>query len=137
MASTSNTAVVEDVVENVVVPEAPKKAKKTKAQPKEVVVVDEPVLSEMDTLKALVDTLVKRIDVLETSVEQFKTASGGASTSTSSKPKKEEKEKKPRAPTAYNNYMKAKMLELKESHPDMTNITRMKMAAEAWSESKK
>lgn len=46
------------------------------------------------------------------------------------------KTKKPRAPTAYNIFMKQKMVELMETHPHLTNIERMKMAAEAWIEKK-
>ena len=38
--------------------------------------------------------------------------------------------------TAYNFFMKEKMLELMETHPHLTNIERMKMAVEIWNENK-
>ncbi len=101
------------------------------------VAADEPqTTSEIATLQALVATLTSRVEALEAALEkvQTQTPSGGSVTE---KPKKEEKEKKPRAPTAYNNFMKEKMHELKESHPDLSNIERMSMAAKAWTESKK
>lgn len=57
--------------------------------------------------------------------------------SSGGKKDKEVKEKKTREPTAYNIFMKNKLTELKESHKDLSNIERMKLAAEAWTESKK
>lgn len=102
------------------------------------VAVEEPTTqttSEVAALQALVATLITRVEALEATVETLQ--SKGGSSSVVEKPKKEEKEKKPRAPTAYNNFMKEKMHELKESHPDLSNIERMSMAAKAWTESKK
>lgn len=108
------------------------KKSKASAKAEQTPVVDTQV-DEITSLKSLVTELTARVSTLEATVEKLKT--GGEATV--EKPKKEEKEKKPRAPTAYNNFMKEKMLELKESHPSLTNIERMKMAAEAWTESKK
>jgi BRCT domain type II-containing protein len=82
-------------------------------------------------LKNEINMLTKRIEELETK---------GVSTVPSKGAKKEKEpkeEKKQRAPTAYNIFMKTKMVELKETRPELNNIERMKMAAEAWSESKK
>lgn len=104
-----------------------KKAVKAVAPPTDDI-VDTPSVAE------LVSALTKRVEELETIVNTLKadaSKQGG-------KPEKEAKaEKKPRAPTAYNIFMKTKMVELKEQQPEMSNIDRMKMAAEAWSESKK
>ena len=87
---------------------------------------------KVEQLTDLVNTLLKRIEVLESKIVEQPT------TKTTSKKEKEPKEdKKPRAPSAYNIYMKEKMAELKETHPDLNNIERMKMAAEEWSKSKK
>jgi YABBY protein len=130
MASTSQ--VVDTVVE--------KKVKKGKAAKvdtvkEDVVASTSAVVSTEDQMANLVNQLsllMKRVEVLESELHEAKGSQKDAS-----KPKKEEKEKKTRAPTAYNLFMKEKMLELKESHPSLTNIERMKMAAEAWSESKK
>lgn len=88
--------------------------------------------NKVEQLTDLVNTLLKRIEVLESKIVEQPT------TKTTSKKEKEPKEdKKPRAPSAYNIYMKEKMAELKETHPDLNNIERMKMAAEEWSKSKK
>lgn len=91
------------------------------------------------SLKALIVELTYRVMTLEGTVEKLSTSAIATAPPTSVKPKKEkeEKEKKPRAPTAYNLFMKEKMHELKETHPTLSNIERMKMAAEAWTESKK
>lgn len=92
------------------------------------------------SLKVLVEELTKRVQELETRVSEFE---NGNKISNEAQPTKQKagkannEEKKPRAPTAYNLFMKEKMTELKESHPSLTNIERMKMAAEAWTESKK
>jgi Ni,Fe-hydrogenase III large subunit len=91
------------------------------------------------SLKVLVEELTKRVQELETRVSELET---GNKSSNEVQPTKQKagkannEEKKPRAPTAYNLFMKEKMTELKESHPSLTNIERMKMAAEAWSQSK-
>lgn len=92
-------------------------------------------VNEVASLKVLVEELSNRVAKLEAILERIEKTK--TDTEVVEKPKKEEKEKKPRAPTAYNNFMKEKMHELKESHPSLTNIERMKMAAEAWTESKK
>jgi outer membrane murein-binding lipoprotein Lpp len=121
MASTSNASTASTA----------SKKSKASAKAEQTPVVNNDV-DEIASLKALITELTARVQTLEATVEKLKT--GGDATE---KPKKEEKEKKPRAPTAYNNFMKEKMHELKESHPALTNIERMKMAAEAWTESKK
>lgn len=134
MASTST--------DNVIVEKKMRKAKTSK--------VDVPVLevssSNVDTRKDehidnivnQLSELVNRLAILEKEVKELKQQQGVSSSQpTQIITKKEEKEKKTRVPTAYNNFMKTKMLELKETHPNLTNIERMKMAAEAWSESKK
>jgi hypothetical protein len=93
--------------------------------------------TEFDSLKTLVDELTMRVGQLETSVSSLKTTQVAQSMSprkTDISPSKAEK--KTRAPTAYNVFMKDKMLELKNTHPDVTNIERMRMAAAAWTESK-
>lgn len=84
----------------------------------------------------LIEELKTRIIALEDTVTTLKSAASNVSNAPS-KSSKPAEEKKPRAPTAYNLFMKEKMSELKEQHPEMSNIDRMKMAAEAWSESKK
>lgn len=93
---------------------------------------------DVSTLRTLVENLTKRIDELETRVRELEGKNTDTKeTPTKQKPTKSNEEKKPRAPTAYNLFMKEKMTELKETHPTLTNIERMKMAAEAWTESKK
>jgi predicted RNase H-like nuclease (RuvC/YqgF family) len=93
---------------------------------------------DVSTLRTLVESLTKRIDELETRVRELEGKNTDTKeTPTKQKPTKSNEEKKPRAPTAYNLFMKEKMTELKETHPTLTNIERMKMAAEAWTESKK
>jgi hypothetical protein len=99
---------------------------------------------EQDTvssLKTLVEELTKRVQELETRLSEVEKRETENKTSTEPPTKqkggKGNEEKKPRAPTAYNLFMKEKMTELKDTHPSLTNIERMKMAAEAWSESKK
>ena len=92
----------------------------------------------VSSLKALVVELTRRVEELETKVNAFEgKAIEQVGSSTKVKPVKSTEEKKPRAPTAYNLFMKEKMTELKDLHPTLSNIERMKMAAEAWSESKK
>jgi hypothetical protein len=93
------------------------------------VTVDEKV----EKLTELVNSLVKRIEVLETKCVADVTTSAKSSNKKDKEPKED---KKPRAPSAYNLFMKEKMGELKETHPELNNIERMKMAAEAWSQSK-
>jgi hypothetical protein len=93
--------------------------------------------TEFDSLKTLVEKLTKRVEELETTVLTLKSTQLAQSTPTRkgdtslAKP-----EKKTRAPTAYNVFMKEKMSELKTTHPDVTNIERMRLAAAAWSEIK-
>jgi hypothetical protein len=89
-------------------------------------------VDELETLKKAVEALTKRVEDLEASQDTKPVA-----TTASKSVKKDKEEKKQRAPTAYNIFMKTKMVELKETHPQLNNIERMKMAAEAWSESKK
>jgi hypothetical protein len=140
MASTSTNNVV---VENTVVVE--KKSKKGKTPKVEVPVVEastsKVVVSQEEQINNLVTQLaqlVKKVELLENEVKELKQQQGAGSSETKQTViKKEEKEKKTRAPTAYNLFMKERMLELKETHSSLTNIERMKMAAEAWSESKK
>jgi vacuolar-type H+-ATPase subunit I/STV1 len=140
MASTSVDNVV---VENTVVVE--KKTKKGKTPKVEVPVVEastsKVVVSQEEQISNLVNQLsqlVKRVELLENEVTELKQQqSVGGSQTKQTVVKKEEKEKKTRAPTAYNLFMKEKMLELKDTHSSLSNIERMKMAAEAWSESKK
>jgi vacuolar-type H+-ATPase subunit I/STV1 len=81
--------------------------------------------NEMEHLKA-------RVAYLEEKLE----ASSKVNTKETKEPK-EAKEKKTREPTAYNIFMKSKLIELKETHKELSNIDRMKLAAEAWTESKK
>jgi YABBY protein len=142
MASTNNV-----VVENTVVVE--KKSKKGKAPKVEVPVIEASTskavvnseVSQEEQVNNLVNQLaelVKKVELLENEVKELKQQQGAGSSETKQTViKKEEKEKKTRAPTAYNLFMKEKMLELKDTHSSLTNIERMKMAAEAWSESKK
>jgi hypothetical protein len=93
---------------------------------------------DVSSLKTLVEALSKRIEELETRVSELEGKNSEIKeTPTKQKPAKSNEEKKPRAPTAYNLFMKEKMTELKDTHPALTNIERMKMAAEAWTESKK
>lgn len=40
--------------------------------------------------------------------------------------------RKPRQPTAYNLFMKEKLLELSQTHPSLKNKDRMKMASDLW-----
>lgn len=141
MASTSSDNVVDNTV---VVEKKTKKGKTSKVEVKGEVPVVEASTSktevskdeQIDNLLSQLSQLVKRVELLENEVKELKQ---GSSTSKSMQTpiKKEEKEKKTRAPTAYNLFMKEKMLELKDTHSNLTNIERMKMAAEAWSESKK
>ena len=91
----------------------------------------------VSALKLLVEELTKRVQELETRVSELEGKNTEVPVVKQQKVAKSTEEKKPRAPTAYNLFMKEKMTELKESHPTLTNIERMKMAAEAWSESKK
>ena len=125
---------------NTVIVEAKKKGGKAKAKaPVEAstslnVDVEELTLEvKVEKLTELVNTLVQRIEVLESKLKEPTSPSKPSG----KKEKEPKEEKKPRAPSAYNLFMKEKMGELKESHPDLNNIERMKMAAEAWSESKK
>jgi uncharacterized protein (UPF0335 family) len=117
-----------------------KKAKKGKASKIEVPVVEASSSSsnvEVNLTNQLSE-LVKRLELLENEVKELKQQQSiDVSQPKQIMVKKEEKEKKTRAPTAYNLFMKEKMLELKETHSNLTNIERMKMAAEAWSENKK
>lgn len=48
------------------------------------------------------------------------------------RPPKEKKERKPRAPTAYNLFLKDKLIELAIKFPDMDTRDRMKQAGEEW-----
>jgi hypothetical protein len=89
---------------------------------------------KVETLTELVNSLVKRIEVLESSAKDVAPVTN--SKGVGKKDKEPKEDKKPRAPSAYNLFMKEKMGELKESHPDLNNIERMKMAAEMWSASK-
>ncbi len=96
---------------------------------------------EVTSLKILVEEMTKRVQELETRVSELENASKSSTEAPTKQKagragKENNEEKKPRAPTAYNLFMKEKMTELKESHPTLTNIERMKMAAEAWSQSK-
>lgn len=129
MSNINEQQVVEEVVE--VVETVKGKGKTTKKQTGS----SSSNNDEFASLKLLVEQLTKRVEELETRVSELE----GKPTDPPTKQKvvKSTEEKKPRAPTAYNLFMKEKMTELKESHPTLTNIERMKMAAEAWSESKK
>lgn len=138
MASTS--------VDNVIVEKKTKKGKTTKtevpvveASTSKIVVNNEVNPDEqINNLVNQLSQLVQRIEFLENEVKELKQQQGvDTSKSMQTQVKKEEKEKKTRAPTAYNLFMKEKMLELKGTHSSLTNIERMKMAAEAWSENKK
>jgi hypothetical protein len=89
---------------------------------------------KVEKLTELVNSLVKRIEVLETNkTVSVETPNVKGSNKKDKEPKDE---KKPRAPSAYNLFMKEKMGELKDTHPELNNIERMKMAAEMWSSSK-
>lgn len=89
---------------------------------------------KVEKLTELVNSLVKRIEVLETNnTVSAETTNVKASNKKDKEPKEE---KKPRAPSAYNLFMKEKMGELKDTHKELNNIERMKMAAEMWSSSK-
>tara|TARA_B110001450_G_scaffold146406_1_gene136826 strand:+ start:10081 stop:10299 length:219 start_codon:yes stop_codon:yes gene_type:complete len=46
------------------------------------------------------------------------------------------KEKKTRAPSAYNEYMKVELSNIKASHPDMPHKERFKLAASRYGEKK-
>lgn len=144
MASTSNT--VEQTVEEVVVVETKPVAKKSKAtKTKSVTSPKEEPTSTVATETQVqpsentdVSALTERVKLLEASVAQLMAeVKELTNVARDSKPKKEKEEKKPRPPTAYNIFMKNKMVELKESQPTLNNIDRMKLAAEAWTESKK
>lgn len=129
-----------DTVNNVTV-EAKKKGK---AVPKKAQVATEASTSVVDEnltledkvekLTELVNSLVKRIETLESSATDVAPVTN--SKGVGKKDKEPKEDKKPRAPSAYNLFMKEKMGELKDSHPDLNNIERMKMAAEMWSASK-
>lgn len=115
--------------------------KKGKKQPVAVVEDTTPeetrTTSEFNSLKTLVEDLTKRIEELETTVSTLKSAAVAVSVTTRKTDVSLTKtEKKTRAPTAYNVFMKDKMSELKTTHPDVTNIERMRLAAAAWTESK-
>lgn len=106
--------------------------KKNKKQPEET-----QTNTEVTSLKTLVEELTKRIEELETTVSTLKSAAVAVSVTTRKSDVSVTKtEKKQRAPTAYNVFMKEKMSELKTTHPDVTNIERMRLAAAAWTESK-
>lgn len=106
--------------------------KKVKKQPEET-----QTNTEVTSLKTLVEELTKRIEELETTVSTLKSAAVAVSVTTRKSDVSVTKtEKKQRAPTAYNVFMKEKMSELKTTHPDVTNIERMRLAAAAWTESK-
>lgn len=106
--------------------------KKNKKQPEET-----QTNTEVTSLKTLVEELTKRIEELETTVSTLKSAAVAVSVTTRKSDVSVIKtEKKQRAPTAYNVFMKEKMSELKTTHPDVTNIERMRLAAAAWTESK-
>lgn len=123
-----------DAVNNVTV-EAKKKAKAAPKKAQAAAVEAEASTSNLtledkvEKLTELVNSLVKRIEVLESNATDVAPV-------TNNKGKKDKEDKKPRAPSAYNLFMKEKMGELKDSHPDLNNIERMKMAAESWSASK-
>lgn len=133
-----------EIVPNVepVVEKKTKKTKSTKTNDEPVPVLNTEASSsnsyeqQVKSLTGLIADLTKRVMALEVELKELKEKPTSVA-EPSTKVKKEEKEKKTRAPTAYNIFMKEKMLELKDSHPTLTNIERMKMAAEAWSESKK
>lgn len=112
----------------------PKKAQVPTDASSSVVVETVSLEDKVEKLTELVNSLVKRIEVLESNALEVApvTNSKGAG----KKDKEPKEDKKPRAPSAYNLFMKEKMGELKESHPDLNNIERMKMAAEMWSASK-
>jgi uncharacterized membrane protein len=93
--------------------------------------------TKVEQLTDLVNTLLKRIEILENKIVEQPTTSTKTTSKKEKEPKEPKEDKKPRAPSAYNIYMKEKMAELKETHPDLNNIERMKMAAEEWSKSKK
>lgn len=138
MSNTNEQQVIDEVVEKVETVEVVEKVvkgkgKATKKQAGATSSHDESV----SALKLLVEELTNRVQQLETRVSELEGKNTEAPVVKQQKVAKNTEEKKPRAPTAYNLFMKEKMTELKESHPTLTNIERMKMAAEAWSESKK
>lgn len=147
MASSSN-AVQQSVAEAVEVQETQTTVvatgKKTKAsKPKTVAAkvdavesTDNPQHDEVSSLRVEITALTERVKALEEALAAV-TLKTQSTEQTDAKVKKDKEEKKPRPPTAYNIFMKAKMVELKESHPTLNNIDRMKLAAEAWTESKK
>jgi hypothetical protein len=134
-----------DAVMNAVVVDTKKKggkaaSKKAPQEPSTSVNVDVELngvsLEEkVEKLTELVHTLIKRIELLERQSTNDVVTEASAS-KTTKKEKEPKEDKKPRAPSAYNLYMKEKMGELKETHPTLNNIERMKMAAESWTESK-
>lgn len=93
-------------------------------------------MNEQDNV---IEHLQARVASLEEELSKAASTSGGKKDKKLKKLKelKELKEKKTREPTAYNIFMKTKLTELKETHKDLSNIERMKLAAEAWTESKK
>ena len=114
-------------------------SKKAQAEASTSAVVDVNVESltmeeKVEKLTELVNTLVKRIEVLE--ANQTVSVEAPTVKGANKKDKEPKEEKKPRAPSAYSLFMKEKMGELKDTHPELNNIERMKMAAEMWSASK-
>jgi hypothetical protein len=91
------------------------------------------ILDEISELRKLINdtnelniALYKKLDILDKRINQLDNQNV----------EQIKKVKKKREPTAYNIFMKTKLIELKESHPSLSNIERMKMAAEAWDTSK-
>jgi hypothetical protein len=136
--STDAVNTIATVVEAKKKGKAVSKKAQAEASPSATVDVNVEALSleeKVEKLTELVNSLVKRIEVLEArpstaNVDPVNTKGVGK------KEKEPKEDKKPRAPSAYNLFMKEKMGELKDSHPELNNIERMKMAAEMWSASK-
>ena len=78
----------------------------------------------VELLQAKYEALLARVALLET--QNSSGSSGGGSG------KKVSSDKKKREPTAYNLFLKEKIAELKETHPDLTAPERMKEAALLW-----
>lgn len=87
---------------------------------------NQPILDEISELRKLINdtnqlnvALYKKLELVDKRMDNLEN-------------KKVRKVKETRVPTAYNIFMKETMFELKVTHPQLSNIERMKMAVEAW-----
>lgn len=84
------------------------------------------------------ESICQRLNDLEVKNKQLeKEINELKSNSTSSNKRQKQKvPKPPKPPSAYNLYMKDKLKELKETHPNMSHKEVWKAATSAWSEAK-